>query len=94
MVPLNLECCCRSKKPTTPEDPNISSISSDLNTTVQISTESVQPPNYDEIDPPPSYAILFPNQKQTPPLTPITDAAPTTEIINIENPSQSIQNNN
>lgn len=62
------ECCCRTKKPiSTTVDGipvNVSSISSDQssNTTVHVST--VEPPNYDEIDPPPSYSALFPNQKQ------------------------------
>lgn len=62
------ECCCRTKKPiSTTVDGipvNVSSTSSDLsgNTTVHVS--AVEPPNYDEIDPPPSYSALFPNQKQ------------------------------
>ncbi len=49
---------------------NAYSTTSDLNTTANSSPVGHQqstPPqiNYDEIDPPPSYAALFPNQKMT-----------------------------
>ena len=70
-----LECCCRSKKPTVQEDTTEANLTSEINTTIQISSsDPVQPPNYDEIDPPPAYAILFPNQKSvaaTEPSSPI-----------------------
>lgn len=68
------ECCCRHKKPTIPPDfdasANVYSIASDFNTTAnssqpQIGQHSLPQINYDEIDPPPSYAALFPNQKIT-----------------------------
>jgi hypothetical protein len=64
------ECCCRHKKPAIPPDfdasTNAYSIASDLNATVNsIPAPGSAAPNYDEIDPPPSYAALFPNQKIT-----------------------------
>lgn len=62
------ECCCRAKKPiSTTVDGipvNVSSTSSDLSGTTTVHVSPVEPPNYDEIDPPPSYSALFPNQKQ------------------------------
>lgn len=52
------ECCCRRNKPErTPDD-------TQNNTTDQPSTiQDCTPPNYEELDPPPSYSVLFPAQK-------------------------------
>lgn len=61
------ECCCKSDKTlTTLESSNISTItgsSSNANFNGPQS-ETTMPPNYDEIDPPPSYATLFPANGQ------------------------------
>lgn len=65
---LPSECCCkRVKTPhlTTIESSNISTItgSSSHSTYAGPQQETALPPNYDEIDPPPSYATLFPGNK-------------------------------
>lgn len=65
-----IECCCRHKKPTAPTDSDASAnaySTSDFTTTnsTPVDQQSVPQINYDEIDPPPSYAALFPNQKTT-----------------------------
>lgn len=51
------ECCCRRNKPERTEDEQ-------HNTTEQPSPiQDCTPPNYEELDPPPSYSALFPVQK-------------------------------
>lgn len=63
------ECCCRHKKPTVPSDSDISangySTSDSATPNSPVGQQSIPQINYDEIDPPPSYAALFPNQKIT-----------------------------
>ncbi|XP_037039950.1 uncharacterized protein LOC119076961 [Bradysia coprophila] len=64
------ECCCRHKKPSVPPDFDASAnaySTSDFTTTNSSPVDQQSAPqiNYDEIDPPPSYAALFPNQKTT-----------------------------
>lgn len=41
---------------------------------------TVEPPNYDEIDPPPSYSALFPNQK----INSAEDSTNETIVIDVE----------
>lgn len=63
------ECCCRSHKPETPEitsqdNPSVY-LESGINSTngnVSNGTVQVLPP-YEDLDPPPAYSALFPNQK-------------------------------
>ena len=64
---LFIECCCRHQKNDT--NLNGSTVSSgggngndSIEPPVRIHQDST-PPNYDELDPPPAYSILFPNQK-------------------------------
>lgn len=75
------ECCKSDKAPflNTLDSTNVtpitgSSANSNFNTT---QADSSLPPNYDEIDPPPSYATLFPGNKSYAPQTsstaPVTD---------------------
>ncbi|KAJ6644369.1 hypothetical protein Bhyg_09338 [Pseudolycoriella hygida] len=64
------ECCCRHKKPATPSSDLVANgfSSPDLSSTANsspVNDQSLPQINYDEIDPPPSYAALFPNQKTT-----------------------------
>lgn len=77
------ECCCRHKKPAIPPDfdasVNAFSTTSDINPTANSSPTGPHPSpqiNYDEIDPPPSYAALFPNQKITNESNGISSSAP------------------
>lgn len=71
LSPLSLfcsECCCKSDKTqilTTLDPSNISPITGSNTNAAFNGTqpETTLPPNYDEIDPPPSYATLFPGNK-------------------------------
>lgn len=59
---LPIECCCRTNKdPLVTMESNISTVSG--NNYMGNQTESTLPPNYDELDPPPSYSVLFPRNK-------------------------------
>ena len=65
---LHVECCCKSNKTpflTTLDSANVSTITGNGNNTSYNAqtTDSIFPPNYDELDPPPSYSTLFPGSK-------------------------------
>lgn len=60
------ECCCRNNKdPLVPtlDNANISTIAGNGHTYLGNPMETTLPPNYDELDPPPSYSVLFPGNK-------------------------------
>lgn len=61
------ECCCRQSKTT---DPNLDGTNPNGGQAAQSqvnspTTPDPSPPNYDELDPPPAYSVLFPNQKSS-----------------------------
>ncbi|XP_055379681.1 putative mediator of RNA polymerase II transcription subunit 26 [Condylostylus longicornis] len=61
------ECCCRNNK----NESHITASTIVGSPSIQDSTDvqpsrnqnNITPPNYDELDPPPAYSVLFPNQK-------------------------------
>lgn len=62
-----IECCRNNKSDTTITASASNSSDSDTSVTHGQSSPLEQnqlPPNYEEIDPPPSYSTLFPNQKE------------------------------
>ncbi|XP_059620292.1 uncharacterized protein LOC132264197 isoform X1 [Phlebotomus argentipes] len=62
------ECCCRQTKPTTPGSGSGDGHTGEsfADSPASGSTQSdLTPPNYDEIEPPPSYSTLFPGFKGT-----------------------------
>lgn len=73
------ECCCRTHKPSDvpgQENPSVFLESGVSNSNINISSGPVQSlPPYDELDPPPAYSVLFPNQKSSGNL-PSLDEAP------------------
>lgn len=65
------ECCCRSQKPDASEIPGqenpsvfIESGVSNSNVNTSVTPSQTLPP-YEDLDPPPSYSVLFPNQKSS-----------------------------
>lgn len=68
MYSFFIECCCRKKNIAVQNDnventsTTIASSSNNMYNSLTV-PHSLRPPNYDEMDQPPSYAILFPNQK-------------------------------
>lgn len=64
---IRIECCRNNKTDTTITASASSSSDSEASVTHGLSSPLEQhqlPPNYEEIDPPPSYSTLFPNQKE------------------------------
>lgn len=65
------ECCCRAHKPelsdiSGEENPSVFLESGISSSNVNITTGTTQSlPPYDELDPPPAYSVLFPNQKSS-----------------------------
>lgn len=65
------ECCCRSNKPEAPdipgqENPSVFLESGINSSNVNSSSGAVQTlPPYEDLDPPPAYSALFPNQKSS-----------------------------
>lgn len=65
------ECCCRSQKPDASEIPGqenpsvfLESGVSNSNVNTSVGTAQSLPP-YEDLDPPPAYSVLFPNQKSS-----------------------------
>lgn len=78
---IHSECCCKSNKTpllTTLDPSYISPITGSSSNSTYNGTqpEATMPPNYDEIDPPPSYATLFPGNKSTDTESSSTDVQP------------------
>ncbi|XP_053687996.1 uncharacterized protein LOC128737394 [Sabethes cyaneus] len=92
------ECCCRTQKPEAPDvsDQGDQSVyqesvlnNSNLNSTS--GTAQTLPP-YEDLDPPPAYSVLFPNQKfpeSLPSLTRISEARMQSSVNNDTVPSSS-----
>lgn len=65
------ECCCRSQKPDSSEipgqeNPSVFLESGVSNSNMNTSIEAAQSlPPYEDLDPPPAYSVLFPNQKSS-----------------------------
>lgn len=65
------ECCCRSQKPDASEipgqeNPSVFLESGVSNSNVNTSAATTQSlPPYEDLDPPPAYSVLFPNQKSS-----------------------------
>ncbi|XP_065081939.1 uncharacterized protein LOC135704418 [Ochlerotatus camptorhynchus] len=75
------ECCCRTHKPEPAdmpgqENPSVFLESGISNSNINISTGAVQSlPPYEDLDPPPAYSVLFPNQKSSENLPSVTEGS-------------------
>ncbi|XP_058833284.1 uncharacterized protein LOC131691128 [Topomyia yanbarensis] len=89
------ECCCRSHKPEAPdivdnESPSVYLESGLNNTSTSSASGTVQTlPPYEDLDPPPAYSVLFPNQKSSDNLPSLLQPPMEQEPTNNSDPAQS-----